>query len=303
LVVRTVHPTIPPRVEYALTPIGAHPDATVDSAASHRIRLRSLSGGAVPASTRTPPWRCPGEGDGWRSGGASTAERYGWRVSLLRLAPGPYAPGVILGVPVMTDSVGVVVHKGIQGDSTGWDGLPTVVHCSKLYRTALETTMTEFAFRATGPVRSEGHPGRLPAWRVLQNARSKVGVPWRLEQNCKHFTTWAHGLVPTSPSASGRGREGCRGSVARSHPIPLARHPRRGGSGIPPTNLGQMLERRHSAERRLRSERYPSWQVFQLDRCADGFAARPERGARCVVEIRASRPPSGRVRGTNRGTT
>lgn len=110
-----------------------------------------------------------------------------------------YAPGVVLAVPVMTDSVGVVVHKGIQGDRLGRDGLPTVVHSSKLYRMALETTMTEFSSRATGPVRSEGHPGTLPAWKVLQNARSQIGLPWRLEQNCEHFATWAHGLVPTSP--------------------------------------------------------------------------------------------------------
>jgi hypothetical protein len=136
---------------------------------------------------------------GSRLGGASAAQRYDWPMSLLRFAPGHYAPGAILAVPEMTDSIGVVVHKGIQSDRAGWDGFPTVLHSSKLYRRALETTMTEFASRATGPVRSEGYPGRLPAWRVLQNARSKVGVPWRLEQNCEHFATWAHGLVPNSP--------------------------------------------------------------------------------------------------------
>ncbi|HXX66054.1 MAG TPA: hypothetical protein VEK07_02675 [Polyangiaceae bacterium] len=116
----------------------------------------------------------------------------------LRFLPGNYGPGVVVAVPMMTQA-GIVLHKGILADGTGWDGYPTVVHNSKLYGTALETTMTEYARGARGPVRSEGYPGRLPRWRVLQNARSMLGLPWRLEQNCEHFVSLAHGLVPNSP--------------------------------------------------------------------------------------------------------
>jgi hypothetical protein len=114
--------------------------------------------------------------------------------------PGDYRPGCIVSVPTMTDA-GVVQHKGILGDRTGSDGLPTVIHASKFFeRRVVETSMRLYLWKSVGPVSSDGYPGVFPPDRVLARARAEIGKPWRLVvSNCEHFVHHAHGLSPASP--------------------------------------------------------------------------------------------------------
>jgi hypothetical protein len=120
-------------------------------------------------------------------------------MSNLDFAPGDYRVGVILAVPVMTDYAGIVVHKGILADQRGGDGWPTVLHKSKHFGKALETSMTDFSSRRVGPIRSDGFPSRLASWQVLQRARQQSNQPWSLTDNCEHYVSRSHGLAPNSP--------------------------------------------------------------------------------------------------------
>lgn len=113
--------------------------------------------------------------------------------------PGDYRPGSILAVDVKVDGFGVVTHVGIQGDGVGDDGLPTVIHASKLFGQIFETTMTNFASRAVGPIRCHGYPSNLAPPQILARARSRIGERWSLSQNCEHFTSSCHGFEPNSP--------------------------------------------------------------------------------------------------------
>lgn len=122
------------------------------------------------------------------------------RMSGLQFIPGDYRPGVVLAVPVRTPDGFEVTHKGIQADWSGPDGFPAVIHNSKHCGDVRETSMTDFAAGAIGPVRSEGYPGRLEPWQVLLRARQVKGRRWSLTSwNCEHFTSWVHGFEPSSP--------------------------------------------------------------------------------------------------------
>jgi hypothetical protein len=112
--------------------------------------------------------------------------------------PGDYRIGCILSVPVKT-TIGTVAHKGILGDRLGDDELPTVIHNSHLLGHVVETTMTEYTSMAIGPLSSEGYPSLLAPADVLERARSQLGRPWRVLNNCEHLVTWCHGLPVHSP--------------------------------------------------------------------------------------------------------
>lgn len=115
------------------------------------------------------------------------------------IAPGRYSAGDVVGFDMHLAGVGRIVHVGILSDARGRDGLPTVVHSSKLYKCVLETTMPAFAANALTPIRSLGYPGTLRPELVVARARSRIGQAWSPLQNCEHFATWCHGLAPTSP--------------------------------------------------------------------------------------------------------
>lgn len=114
------------------------------------------------------------------------------------IAPGRYRSGCIVGFEMHFEGVGQITHVGILGDRFA-DGLPTVVHSSKLYRCVLEMPMRGFVERAVTPARSLGYPGKLPESEVLARARSRIGQEWSPFRNCEHFVTWCHGLEPSSP--------------------------------------------------------------------------------------------------------
>jgi hypothetical protein len=116
----------------------------------------------------------------------------------LVVLPGDYRPGAIVSADVPS-GVGQLAHKGVVTECIGPDGYPTVIHASHHFGRVVETTMSVFAKRAVGPVRAEGYPGPLYASEVLARARARIGQPWKARQNCEHFVTGVHGLLPFSP--------------------------------------------------------------------------------------------------------
>lgn len=116
------------------------------------------------------------------------------------LVPGRYQLGCIVGFEMPFEGVGLITHVGILGDRIDTrDGLPSVIHSSKLYRCVLEMPLRGFVERAVTPARSLGYPGRLSEGEVLARARSRIGQEWSPFRNCEHFVTWCHGLEPSSP--------------------------------------------------------------------------------------------------------
>lgn len=117
----------------------------------------------------------------------------------MKARPGHYAPGCIVSLPVATE-VGIVKHKGILSDRKGPDGYPMVIHAAKLRsQGVIEAPMTSFFEMARGPLSSEGYPSLLSPKLVLERARSRIGVPWKLLDNCEHFAAWCHGMPKKSP--------------------------------------------------------------------------------------------------------
>jgi hypothetical protein len=125
----------------------------------------------------------------------------------IQYIPGEYVVGCILSVPVMTE-VGEISHKGILSDRTGPDGLPMVIHNAKLAGNVVEDTMTFFYTKAIGPVRSEGYPSKLAPHVVLARARTQIGKPWRVLDNCEHFAHYAHNLPQKSPELRRKAKQG-----------------------------------------------------------------------------------------------
>ena len=105
----------------------------------------------------------------------------------------------MLGFPLFIGGVGTIEHVGLLSDRVGADGLPAVVHSSKLQGVVGETSMSAFVERAQGPMRIVGYPGALPPAAVLARARARIGERWSPFSNCEHFVSYAHGLEPRSP--------------------------------------------------------------------------------------------------------
>jgi hypothetical protein len=125
----------------------------------------------------------------------------------IQYVPGDYRPGCVISVPVVTE-VGEISHKGILSDKRGVDGLPMVIHNAKLAGHVVEDTMTFFYTKAIGPIRSEGYPSALMPHVVLARARTQIGKPWRVWDNCEHFAGWAHDLPKKSPELRRKAKQG-----------------------------------------------------------------------------------------------
>lgn len=125
----------------------------------------------------------------------------------IHYVPGEYVVGCVLSVPVATE-VGEISHKGILSDRKGSDGLPMVIHNAKLAGHVVEDTMTFFYTKAIGPVSSEGYPSTLAPHVVLARARTRIGKPWRVLDNCEHFAAWAHDLPKKSPELRRKAKQG-----------------------------------------------------------------------------------------------
>ena len=109
------------------------------------------------------------------------------------ITPETARPGTIVAV-----RVGQIWHEGIVSDRRDADGLPMVVNKSKRTRRVDEEPFRVFAPRGSR-TRVVGYPSKLPAPTVLERARTRIGEPWSLRENCERFCRSCH---------SARGRSG-----------------------------------------------------------------------------------------------
>lgn len=98
-----------------------------------------------------------------------------------------YSVGTVLAVDFFP-----VTHVGIA-TGRGW-----VISNSRARGGVYEESLRDFSDGR--PIRVLGHLGNLPASRVVERARSKIGERWSLfSNNCEHFVRWAHGVKVASP--------------------------------------------------------------------------------------------------------
>jgi len=105
-------------------------------------------------------------------------------------------PGTVVSVAILL----VYRHKGVVSDR--WhNGQPMVISSSARSGGVREEPWGVFAHGRE--INSEGYPGKLPTWEVLQRARSLIGSAYGLfNRNCEHFVSHVHGLEPKSPQVA-----------------------------------------------------------------------------------------------------
>lgn len=107
--------------------------------------------------------------------------------------------GTVVGVPTRIYGVLPVEHVGLLAGFLP-DGEPRILHASRYYGLAVETSLAGFCHAAVGLPRALGYPSTLPADLVLLRARRLLGqkYDWR-RNNCEHFVCEAHDLPRRSP--------------------------------------------------------------------------------------------------------
>jgi len=104
-------------------------------------------------------------------------------------------PGVVLSTILPNG----VEHFGVLTELHFLYGVhPTLISASKRRQAVVEEPPQQFALGA--PIYAHGAWSDQP-WEVtVDNARSQLGVPYRLDdRNCEHFVRFCHGLPQESP--------------------------------------------------------------------------------------------------------